>query len=222
MSLVKSYAVPLLALAFMVAGVTNANAQAPTPQSIDDPPPLEPHPTFTGVWRWHKPGFNFKDYDKLLVDPPSFFIHDESEEKGIKPEQLQVTGGAYRSHIINALEPTYAVVNKPGPGVLLLLSSITNLKLKKEERVMRGVFGFLPIGLAINAAQEAAGRALELNDAMFEVELLDSVTLERVVVAVDPEVVARAGEKPSWELLNEVFEAYAKEIRMRFDEARRN
>ena len=87
MSLVKSYAVPLLALAFMVAGVTNANAQAPTPQSIDDPPPLEPHPTFTGVWRWHKPGFNFKDYDKLLVDPPSFFIHDESEEKGIKPEQ---------------------------------------------------------------------------------------------------------------------------------------
>ena len=181
MSLVKSYALPLLALSLIVAGVPNASAQPPTPQSISNPPPLEPA-RLPGSWKWWKPGFSLMEYDKLLLEPPTFFIHDKSDEKGIKPEELQVSGGALRSHIINALEPDYAVVNKPGPGVLLMRPAITNIKLKKEARAIRGIFGYLPAGLAINAIQEAAGRSLEVEHAIFELEVLDSVSLERVAV----------------------------------------
>ncbi len=118
MPLMKTYALPLLALSLIVAGMTNASAQPPTPQAISDPPPLEPG-KLSGSWVWWKPGFSLKEYDKLLIDPPTFFIHDKSEEKGIKPEELQVSGRAMRSHIVNALEPTYAVVNKPGNSNIL-------------------------------------------------------------------------------------------------------
>ena len=60
---------------------------------------------FPGAYRWQKPGYSFKAHDKLLLDPPVFYIHEESEEKGIKPEQLHVSGQALRAHIINAMEP---------------------------------------------------------------------------------------------------------------------
>lgn len=214
----KSLTATLVGVLLCVTGLSNAGAQAPTPQSIDNPPPLEPAPV-PGAYRWQKPGFNLKSYDKLMVEPPVFVIHDGSEEKAIKPEQLQVTGQALRSHVVHAMEPTYPVVDRPGQGVLLIRPALTNLKLKKEKRAMRGVFGIMPAGIAINTIQAAAGRSLELKEAMFEAEMVDSVSGERLMVAVDPQIRQRAGENPTWESLNEVFELYAQTMRQRFDEA---
>lgn len=217
----RTLTVTLAGVFIWAAGLPGASAQAPVPQSISNPPPLVPG-KIQGTYEWLKPGFSLKSYGKVIIEPPSFVIHDESEEKVIKPEELQLSGQALRSHIIDAMEPEYPVVNKPGPGVLLIRPAITNLKLKKEKRVARGIFGYLPVGAAVNVVQSAAGRSLEISDAVFEAEGVDSVSGERLGVMIDPQIRERAGEHPSWESLNLVFQLYARTLRQRFDEAHKN
>lgn len=116
------------------------------------------------------------------------------------------------------MEPDYPIVNKPGPGVARVRLAITGIKLIQEKKVARGVFGLIPAGLVVNALQEAAGRAILLEDATVEIELLDSTTGARLAVGVDPKAF-RHGEKPSWEALSEALKLYAMRLRQRLDEA---
>ena len=194
-------------------------AEAPSESDfIHNLPPLKPSPNVKGAYFWNAPDVSLATYDRLLIDPIEVFVHEESKYAGIAPAEMLAVTAQLRAQLIDALEPDYPVVNKPGPGVARVRLAITGIRLIKQEKVAKGVFAVLPVGLAVNVLQEAAGRKILPEDAAGEIELLDSTTGARLAVGVDPKAL-RHGGKPSWEALNEALKLYAMRLRQRLDEA---
>ena len=61
-----------------------------------------------------------------------------------------------------------------------------------------------------------AGKSAELNDASTETEVLDSITGERLMVAIDPKKM-RTEKEPSWDVLLSVFSKYAAQFKIYID-----
>ncbi len=177
---------------------TNAiGAEAPSESDfIHNLPPLEPSPNVEGAYFWDAPDVSLATYDRLVIDPIEVFVHKESKYAGIAPAEMLAVTAQLRAQLIDALEPHYPVVNKPGPGVARVRLAITGIRLTKQERVAKGAFAVLPIGLAVNVLQEAAGRKILPEGAAGEIELLDSTTGARLAVGIDPNAL-RHGGKPS-------------------------
>jgi len=99
--------------------------------------------------------------------------------------------------------------------VLIVRLAITNLKMKKKKR---GLLGYMPIGAAITAMKDIAGKRITLSDATIEAELLDGESGERLGTLVDSlsETVSKK-YKPSWASLEQALTFYAKRFRSRLD-----
>ena len=120
---------------------------------------------------------------------------------------------------MDALEPDYAVVSKPGPGIARLQLAVTDVRLKRKrgKGIVPGPLKFLPAGFLINTVAEEAGKSTELDDASTEMEILDSVTGERLVVTIDPQTKDRTKSEPSWDALTSAFTKYAATIKIYID-----
>ena len=212
----------LVRVAFLASLFFTANAigaKAPSESDfIRDLPPLKPSPVVKGAYFWNATKLSLAKYDRLLIDPIEVFVHKESKYGGTAPAEMLAVTAQLRAQLIDALEPDYPIVNKPGPGVARVRLAITGIKLVQQKKAARGVFGFMPAGLAVNALQEAAGRKILPEDATAEIELLDSTTGARLAVGVDPKAF-RHGGKSSWEALREALKLYAMRLRQRLDEA---
>jgi hypothetical protein len=122
--------------------------------------------------------------------------------------------------LINALEPDYPEVNKPGPDVLGIRLAITNVHVKKKKR---GLLGYTPVGLVVTTGIALAGKNISLTDATIEVEVLDSVTNERIGALIDKQSAPpekRKKGKISWEEVESTLKFYAERFRARLDAER--
>ena len=105
-----------------------------------------------------------------------------------------------RAAMIEALEPAYPVVSKPGPGVLRLRLAITNVYLGKPKHK----FGqYTPIGLVASGVKKAKGKSKKnysLQNASVEAEMFDSQSGERLAVRIDtkPVKVSEITKKKAW------------------------
>jgi hypothetical protein len=90
------------------------------------------------------------------------------------------------------------------------------VKLAKKKR---GLLSFTPIGLVVHAAEDVAGENIELKDARLEMEMLDSVSGERLGVLVDKAPETKADEKLSWDSIKATFAFYAERFKSRMQAA---
>ena len=182
-------------------------------------PPLEPSPTVQGAFRWQQAGVDFGSYDRIMLDRVQFVLADDSRSRAIDPAQLAAVGAALIEQIHEAMEPEYPVVERAGPGVVRLRLAITDIRVEAVEarKPARGIFGFTPGGLALNALSAAAADETDLSSARIEAEAIDAASGARIGIFVDPEPAKHGSAEKSWESLQQAFAFYASRLRMRFD-----
>ncbi len=184
---------------------------------IEDMPQLTQDPDRAGAMIWQKPGVNRASYTRVVFEPLTIFISADSPYKGLNPTNLKGLTDRFRDAVINTLEPEVAVVNKAGPGVLYVRVAINDVKVEKKKR---GLLGYTPIGFVAGAATEAAsGPSVSLKDATLEIEMLDSVSGERLGVLVEKAPKLAADEELSWDSISKTLVFYAERFKARMQAA---
>jgi Protein of unknown function (DUF3313) len=182
---------------------------------LDDYSSLKSDPDRSGAMVYRQEGASLGNYNKIAIAPIEIWYHPNTKYKGVSPNEMKVLADTFASVITKELEPDYPVVNSTGKGVLVVRLAITNLKMKKKKR---SLLGYLPIGIAVTALKDIAGKRITLSDATIEAELLDGETGDRIGTLIDSlsETVSKK-EKPSWETLEQALLFYAKRFRSRLD-----
>jgi hypothetical protein len=185
-------------------------------------PEMKPIPEMEGAWYWNKPGLEFKNYDKILLEDIEIFLAADSKYKGINADQMKALSDSMRAVMIAALEPGYPVVSKTGPGVLVARIAITNVYLDKPKHT----FGkYSPIGLIASGVKKIAGKPknFSIKNASVEAEMFDFEIGERVAVRADTSPLRSLTEDPdelTWEAIEESMKVYGKRFRDRVDQVR--
>ncbi len=211
--------VAMVLLILVMSGAVWAAGGAGHSGFLEDYPQFEPDTERKGAMIYRKPGVDVKAYTKILIDPIEIWVAPDSKYKGIKPDEMKALSDAFRQALVDALEPEYPVVSKPGPGVLGIRLAITNVHLTKKKR---GLLGYTPVGLVVTTGMSMAGKNIHLHNATIEAELLDAQTNERLSALIDsrPDVEAKAKEKISWEGIESTLKYYATRLRQRLDAER--
>jgi hypothetical protein len=184
---------------------------------IENMPPLTQDPDRAGAMIWEKPGIDRAAYTKVMIEPITIFISPDSEYKGLNADDMKALADGFQKTLTSTLEPQIPVVNQGGPGVLYLHAALTDVKLAKKKR---GLLSFTPIGLVVHAAEDVAGANISLKDAELEIEMLDSVSGERLGVLVDKAPVTTGNEELSWDSIGKTFAYYAERFKLRMQAPR--
>ena len=173
-------------------------------------------------YRYVAPGAKEKliDYFAVMVDQPEIFVAADSEYKGVKPKQLDALADSLRAGISSAFSQNLYIVDQPGENVLYVRVAITNLKLTRKKK---NVLGYTPVGLVTGKVKGEVtsdiAKKAGLQSMVFEAEVFDSETGERVVAVIDSYFASQAGST-SWVELQEFMVRYGNLFQCRFDNAR--
>jgi len=199
---------------------------------------LQPAPDGSGALVYRKPGFNLKNYNKVMLDPIKVWYRNDAEYKGIDPNELKTLTDYFQQALVKALEPAYPLVNQPGPGVLRVRIAVTELT--PTNTGMTVVTLVVPYAAVADVASGGGtGSAPYLGDAAIEVEFRDSRSNELLAAYVDKRVgkkydvdlsqgVGEAVSKgvdsyskaySSWGYAQQAFDYWAQKLRRRLDEA---
>ena len=180
---------------------------------------LQPGPKDGAKERWMKPGVDFAKYNKLMVDSVVFYYAENSEDKGIDPEQMRELSDAFNLELVNALKDKYPIVADPGPDVVRLRIALTDVK--KSKPVLSAVTSVVPVGLAISLVKKGtAGSWTGSGATSAEMEALDSMTSEVILVARDEQTAGFTERFSKLGSAKDAFKFWAERIRKFMDEAR--
>jgi len=124
------------------------------------------------------------------------FFKDDSEYKGIDPDELKVLTDYFYEAINKAVGDAYPMVKEAGPDVLRLRVAVTDLVPNKPEAsVVTLVVPFSWIADAgSGVAKGDAGSTVFTGAATVEVEALDSDSSKQLVAFIETE----SGKKYNW------------------------
>jgi hypothetical protein len=205
----------LIKRSLLVAGLLSlflSPAIAADSRFIENMPQLAKDPERAGAMIWTKPDLNRAAYTRVMIEPITIFISPSSEYQDLDANELKAIADGFSETLTRTLEPEIAVLNTAGPGVVYLRAALTNVKLAKKKR---GLLGYTPIGLVVTAVADAGGGRISLNEAALEVEMIDSLTGERLGVLVDRAPTAAGNETLSWDSINATFKFYAERFKAR-------
>jgi len=150
----------------------------------------------SGAYRYRDPNTDFGKYNKLLVDRIKIWFQEDSEYKGIDPDELKMLTDYFYEAINTAVGDAYPMVTEAGPDVLRLRIAVTDLVPNKPEAsVVTLVVPFLWIGDAgTGVAKGEVGSTAFTGEATIEMEALDSVSSQQLAAYIETEV----GKKYQW------------------------
>ena len=204
----------------LMAGILALSMQSALAGSvpfIDNMPQLNKDPDRVGAMIWEKPGADRAAYTRVMIEPITIFISPDSEYQGLSADELKAVSDQFVDAITKTLEPAIPIVSKSGPGVMVLRAALTNVKIAKKKR---GLLGYTPVGFVAGVAKEAvAGPSVTLKDASLEIEMLDSVSGERLGVLVD-KAPKGTSQETSWDVISKTFTFYAERFKSRMQVAK--
>ena len=169
------------------------------------------------------PQAHFARYDKVVLYPVTIWRGADSALDRIPPDELQRLVDQLEHVLRQNLQADYSLVDRPEPGAMLVRAALTEAD--DSEIVLDTVSNVLPPAIALNLLKKiATGTSSFVGSARIEVEILDAVTAERLVAAVD----ARAGTKSfqgkfdKWDDVHQAFDYWAKRLQTRLREMRTN
>lgn len=81
-----------------------------------------------GIQCWRAPDLDAKKYDKVLVSRIVVSLKAEpGKEQTVDPSDLKTLTDYFHNSLVTALKPQMAVVNQPGPGVVVIRIALTDL-----------------------------------------------------------------------------------------------
>ena len=145
---------------------------------------LKPGPEGGAKLRWLKDGVDPKKYDKFMVDSVIFYLADQSDYKGIDPQEMKELADAFNKEIVTAFKDKYPIVADPGPNVARLRIAITNIKQSRPG--VSAVTSVIPVGIGISLVKKGAtGGWSGSGETGVEMMALDSQTNDILLLAVD-------------------------------------
>jgi len=187
-----------------------------------------------GAYRYRDPAADGRQYNKLLVDRIKIWFKDDSEYKGIDPDELKMLTDYFYNAIEKAVGDAYPMVAEPGPDVLRLRIAVTDLVPNKPEASVVSLV--VPFAWVVDAGSGVAkgqvGSTAFTGEATIELEAMDSLTNKQLAAYIDTE----AGKKyawdegisegvssymkaySKWDYTKKAMDAWAQRIRKRLDE----
>jgi hypothetical protein len=188
-----------------------------------------------GVYRYRDDTVDVKKYNKLLVDRIKIWFKEDSDYKGIDPDELKMLTDYFYEAIETATKDSYPMVSEPGPDVLRLRIAVTDLVPNRPEASVTSlVVPFLWLGEAgAGAATKEMGSTPFTGEATIELEAMDSQSSKQIAAYIE----TRIGKKynwtsgisegvssyvkaySKWEYTKKAMDSWAQLIRQRLDEA---
>jgi len=180
---------------------------------------LTPGPEGGAKLRWLKPGVNFSEYDKFMVDSVIFYLSDQSEYKGIDPQEMKDLADSFNKELVDALKYKYTIVTEPGPNVARIRVAITNIKASKPG--VSAVTSIVPIGLGVSVIKKgASGGWSGGGETCAELMVLDSSSNDVIAMAVDQQKAAFSARFSKYGSANDAFKFWSGRLVTFLDEAR--
>jgi hypothetical protein len=157
------------------------------------------------------PSANFKSYNKILIDHVVIYFNKDSKNKGVDPGELARLSEYFHKSLVRELKYQYTIVEQPGEGVLRIRTAITDVVPGKP--VANTLSSIIPIGVAINIIKKSTtDTSLAVGQASIEMELLDSLTGERMAAAIDRREGGKQVVSGKWSAIEEAFDNWAKKL----------
>jgi hypothetical protein len=180
---------------------------------------LKPGPEGGAKLRWLKAGVDPKRYDTFMVDSVIFFLADQSDYKGIDPQEMKELADAFNKELMAAFKDKYPIVADPGPNVARLRIAITNIKQSRPG--VSAVTSVIPVGIGISLVKKGAtGGWSGSGETGVEMMALDSTTGEILLLAVDEKKAEFEQRFSKWGSATDAFKFWS-ELAVKFiDHAR--
>jgi len=173
-----------------------------------------------GAQRYLDKSANLRSYTKLYLDPVQVFVSNDPEAyKGVQPDVMKRITDVFSKAFIDAVTPTYQVVNAPGPDVLRVRLAITGVHPVSPPL---GVTDFIPIKAVFNAGRAAAGASPRLAEITAELEVLDGQgrTVAAAVATRKSDQTLPQNDRITWSDLSPIVYSWARQFRQGLDELR--
>ena len=173
---------------------------------------------------YYNPAADIRAYDRILIDPVTGYMGAGSHLSKLSKPDRQALLDYFHATLREQLGQDYALVDRPGPGVLRLRIALTDARGPKP--VLDTLSTVVPVGLAISALERAAlGKTLTTGSVRIEAEALDGETGVRLAAMVDERVGAkitgRFDKWSKWQDARDAFDYWAGRLRATL-ETRRN
>jgi len=166
------------------------------------------------------PDVDFKPYTKVMLERVVVSLSPTSKSREIDPAMLVELTSYYQNALLEALKGGYEIVEQPGPDVLWVRVAITDVE--ASNPTANTLSSIVPVGLVVAGAAKATSDAnLGTGEAASEIEVLDSMTKERLAAAVDRRQGGKAAFRGKWVDTQQAFDYWAKRFRERLDGLRR-
>ena len=180
---------------------------------------LKPGDDNSAALTYFKPGVDFKPYNKIMFERVVVSLSPSSESSEIDPTMLKELTDYYQNALVEAMKDGYEIVDQPGPNVLWVRVAITDME--PSNPTTNTLSSIVPVGMIVAGATKAASDSnLGTGEASTEIEVLDSMTKERLVAAVDRRQGGKSAFRGKWVDTKDAFEYWAKRFRSRLDELR--
>ncbi len=180
-------------------------------------PEFEAGPKGGADFVYMKEGVDFKRYNKIMMDHVVLYFKDDAKYKGIHPEELNEMSNAFHKAFADNLQGAYPLVDEPGSDVMRLRIAVTDVVASKPG--MGTISTVMPIGLALSTIKKGVtGTHTGVGQASIEVEILDSMTNERIAAAIDTKPGGKIEGFTKWGAVKGAFEFWAKRLRHWLDE----
>ena len=182
---------------------------------------LKPVPGEQHLWRYVKPGANWKEYDKVFVEPMEVWLNPEADHPGIQPELYSQVDRLFKEIVAKEFQSHgYRMAERPGPGVLVFRGALTGVTPIRPGLEPDDV---LPIKAAVNAGKYALGAEPYYIVLSGEIEMADGASGERLLAAVGARrgfQTTTKGSEITWTELKDTFSWVAQRWRQQLDRAR--
>ncbi|MCP5057855.1 MAG: DUF3313 domain-containing protein [bacterium] len=167
---------------------------------------------------YRNPEADFTRYDKVLVEPVAAW---GSASTDVDMDRLQVLIDYLDAALRHSLAQDYEIVERTGPGVLRLRVAITEAD---GSNVPLDIVSAVIPQIRLLTAVVGLGTTTQLfvGSAGIEAEILDGMTDERLLAAVDRRGGGRTfeGSTASWDDVQKAFDFWAERVRTRLAEER--
>ncbi|HOD72862.1 MAG TPA: DUF3313 domain-containing protein [Deltaproteobacteria bacterium] len=212
----KPVLIAALSMALALSVTACATAQKPSGFLGDYSKNLEPGPEGGVELRWVKPGVDFSQYDKVMLDSVVFYFAPDSEDKGIDPEVMKELSDAFHQELVDAVKDTYPIVAEPGPGVVRFKFALTGIR--QSRPVLSGVSSIIPVGLAASAIKKGAtGEWTGSGATGMEVLVIDSASNEVIGAGKDEQIAGFTERFSRYGSAKDAFKHWAGRLRAIMD-----
>ena len=131
-----------------------------------------------------RPGVSWAGYDKVILDSVSIWHSENSQFDDVPKEELDNLAHYLYDAVKKQLEQNWTIVDNPGPGTIRLRMALTEAE--GASREMDIVTTYLPPARLISEGTKlTTGTHAFVGDATIELEVLDSISSDRLIAIVD-------------------------------------